>query len=190
MDTSETITRDEAQAQFEKELLARNAEIERVRNILDRKETDRDVFVSAWNRIFPVLFKEHSPARPHVQLAIQGGTTLDNKEFVVRNVLQEIGRFTVNRVILEKLDDPQLPSAEIARVTARLRARGILVKHPLAESDNKNHFAIGLPEWISPDGEVYPQREYERADKLAKRLPPSIPAGVIPASIDDDLDLE
>lgn len=143
---------------------------------LERKRNEREALAAGWKRISGIIYKPVQPITPPAPAAATLKThtpvrlgSLDSAEFAVFNIVQGIGRFTVNRVILEALGITSYTSADIARITSRLRDKQVLVKHPLASSDNKNHFAVGLLDWIDVHGNVLPKHEYDQVEKLTPK---------------------
>lgn len=140
-------------------------EVEQMDSELKQKKADRDNLrdalalirntVLARPKIGPVVIRPHRSDREP-----------DEKEKRIMDAIRKIGRFGVSRDIATEANmDPKAMS----RITPRMRLRGLLVSHPLADPNGKFHFPLGLPEFLDAQGMVKPEHEYPSVDKLSQQ---------------------
>lgn len=175
MDTTEHPSYEQARAKVQAELDRRDKEIRADQLALDRKKAEREVVQASWERMSRIIYGTGPGAQPEpapksedpgvYELRINWYERLRPDERIVVDTLTDIGKFTVNRQIEERVMDP-IVKKNLARITLRLREKHILLAHPRSNPNLKTHFPIGLLTWVDDEGRVRPEREYEHIDKL------------------------
>lgn len=138
-------------------------EIESLDSEVKERRARRDDLRKALDLIRATVLSRPQISQPVVIRTKRTGRGPDDTEQRIIDAVRELGRFSVSRDIAVAA---HMDSKAMSRITPRMRLRGLLVAHPLADPNGKFHFPLGLPEFLDGNGSVKPENEYVNLDKL------------------------